>query len=72
MKRVVDNKRLKSIRQGSKMSQKEVADKVGIAVNYYSQIELGNRNPSWEVMEDISNVFGVSMGTLLAPRLRDE
>jgi transcriptional regulator with XRE-family HTH domain len=50
----------KFIRQISGMTQQEVADKIGVKINTYSQYENDVRKPSYEVLKKMTEVFGVS------------
>ncbi|MDA7028651.1 helix-turn-helix transcriptional regulator [Bacillus sp. CLL-7-23] len=45
------------IRTQLEMTQKEVANRVGIKRPYYSQIESGTRRPSVQVAKKISDVL---------------
>jgi putative transcriptional regulator len=49
---------LKEIRLTKKLTQHDVADKVGIERAYYTMIETGNRNPSVEVAKSIAKTLG--------------
>ena len=40
-----------------KISQKEMAEKVGTTLSYYSKIELGLRNPSYNFIEKFKATF---------------
>ena len=42
---------LVDFRNSKKLTQKEMAEKVGTTLSYYSKIELGLRNPSYNFME---------------------
>ena len=41
-----------------KLTQKEMAEKVGTTLSYYSKIELGLRNPSCNFVEKFKANFG--------------
>ena len=56
---------LKAARLAAKMSQKEVAEKAGVAKSTYSQYESGARLPSVEVVKRIAMAVGVSADILL-------
>ena len=58
-------KRVKKIRLGKKMSQGDVAKKLGISPAYISQIERGEQNISLKGMEKLSKALRVSMEKLL-------
>lgn len=55
-------KRLKLLvfRKSQGLTQKEIAEKLGINATYYSRIETGNQNPSYEVMGRFKEVFGIA------------
>lgn len=48
------------------LSQKKIADKLGITQRAYSMIELNQINPSWEVAQRLENFFGIPASELLA------
>jgi transcriptional regulator with XRE-family HTH domain len=52
-------------REGMGMSQKEMADRVGMAAAVYSRIELGNRPVRATELRDVAAVLGVPMETLI-------
>lgn len=49
--------KLKEFRKKKKLSQQEIADILGISLIQYQFIELGRRNPSFELMEKMKNIF---------------
>ena len=53
-------KKVRDRRRDEKLSQAELAEKVGISRNYLSQIERGQAiNLSWQVMERLTSVLGL-------------
>ncbi len=58
-------KKLKKIREETDLTQEQVAKKVGIHVSYYSRIERGVVNPSFEVLENITKVLKVKSSKIL-------
>ena len=56
--------RLKSLRLQAKLTQTEVADKVGVSQPQYARWEAGKRKPSSETLEKFANFFGVTMDYL--------
>ena len=52
-------KNIKKAREKMKLTQAEVAEKVGIHVNYYARIERGNARASIDVLKEISRVLKV-------------
>lgn len=53
---IVRNK-LKEIRLKKNMTHKEIADKADISRAYYTNIELGKKDPSFQVVRRIKNVL---------------
>jgi putative transcriptional regulator len=49
------------LRNKANLTQKEVADKIGISRAAYSNIENGKRNPSYKVMKKIAVLFNTSV-----------
>ena len=59
-KRKVDvRKNLKEARQRAGMTQKEVAEKLGISERYYRFIEAGTRGGEFEIWDSLEDLFGV-------------
>lgn len=50
---VLDTDKLKIYRLKRRMNQRSLAEAVGIAANYYSEIETGKKTPSLETLVDI-------------------
>ena len=59
------NDNLKTARERKGLSQKEVAEKIGVAKSTYSLYESGNREPNVQTIKKISDVLSVSVDTLL-------
>lgn len=57
--------RIKSLRKENKMSQEELASKLGISRSYFSKIENGQRGLSIEIMQKLCKVFNMSMDEFL-------
>ena len=53
-------KNIKKARIKTELKQEEVAEKAGIHVSYYSRIERGVVNPSYEVLDNIRKVLKMS------------
>lgn len=50
---------LKNARQKAGMTQQQVADELGISLNYYQKIESGDRTGDfviWDTLEDITGI----------------
>lgn len=57
--------KLKSIRKEMKLTQKQVAVRVGVAVSAVSSYESGSRYPSYDVLIKLACLFHVSTDYLL-------
>lgn len=57
--------RLKDLRTQKGLSQAELAKKLNLSKSTISMIEVGSRNPSYEVLEMIADFFNVDMAYLL-------
>lgn len=58
------SERIRTLRKQAGLSQKELADLVGIAQNTLSQYESGTRALRVETLKKLSEVFGCSMESL--------
>jgi len=56
---------VRRLRAKKKLSQKALADKVGISVSYVSMLERGQRSPPLETIEKMAKALGVPPATLL-------
>lgn len=54
------------IRQG--LTQKQMAEKLGISESHYSGIEQGVQNPSYTVIESFTKVFGAENVKVMTER----
>ena len=65
---------LKQLRKSAKMTQPELAQKLGISRSAISMYELGSREPDFETMEAIADLFNVDMNALMgkAPNKKGE
>lgn len=63
----VINKRIKKYRKELKITQDELAYKVGISRAYMGYIEQGRNIPSLEVLEKIAKALKTSASELLKP-----
>lgn len=57
--------KLKALRTAKKMSQKELAERIGIAKSVISFYESGDRFPSYDVLIKIARIFNVTTDYLL-------
>ena len=56
---------VRRLRAKKKLSQKALADKVGISVSYVSMLERGQRSPPLETIEKMAKALGVPPANLL-------
>ena len=59
---------VRRLREKKKLSQKALADTVGISVSYVSMLERGQRSPPLETIEKMAKALGVPAASLLAGR----
>lgn len=57
--------KLKSLRIEKKLTQKQVADRIGLAISAVSSYESGSRYPSYEALIKLAHIFHVSTDYLL-------
>jgi transcriptional regulator with XRE-family HTH domain len=66
LKRFAGN--VRRLRGRKKLSQKALADRVGISVSYVSMLERGQRSPPLETIEKMAKALGVTPASLLGGR----
>jgi transcriptional regulator with XRE-family HTH domain len=59
---------VRRLRSRKRLSQKTLADKVGISVSYVSMLERGQRSPPLETVEKVAKALGVKPAQLLGGR----
>lgn len=59
------SEKLKALRTAKKMTQKDLADKLGVAKSVVSFYESGDRSPSYDTLIKISRIFNVTTDYLL-------
>lgn len=57
--------KLKSLRTEKNLTQKQVADRIGLAISAVSSYESGSRYPSYDVLVRLAHIFHVSTDYLL-------
>lgn len=57
--------RLTALREERKLTQKELAEKLGLSSSAISMYEIGKREPDFETLELIADYFNVSMDYLI-------
>ena len=65
-------KRLKELRLNRGLSQKEIADYLGITVASYSLYERGNREPNISILKRIADFYTVSVDYLMGLHDKEE
>ncbi|MBE5925882.1 MAG: helix-turn-helix transcriptional regulator [Lachnospiraceae bacterium] len=58
-------KKLKSLRIEKNLTQKQVADRIGLAISAVSSYESSTRYPSFDVLVKLARIFHVSTDYLL-------
>lgn len=58
-------KRLKDLREDNDLLQKDIAKKLGISQQYYSQYELGNYTMPIELLIKLAKDYNVSLDYLV-------
>ena len=66
------SERIKHYRQLKGLTQKAMAEKLGVAPKYISQIEQGLRGPGLDIHVKICKVLGVTMADLLPINAPDD
>lgn len=57
--------KLKTLRTGQKLTQQQLADRLGVAKSVVSYYESGSRYPSYDVLVKIAHTFHVTTDFLL-------
>ena len=52
---------LKELRKNSKLTQGEVAQKIGVTIRFISALEHGKRNPSDKTKIKLAEIYNVSL-----------
>ena len=58
---MIFSERLKTLRKEKKLTQKEIAEQIGIKQNSYSDWETGKNEPSLEKLIVLADFFEVSL-----------
>lgn len=61
----MDTRRLKQLREEKKLSQEEVAKKIGVGRTTYAMYEQGNRQPDYDILIAIAEFYEVSVDYLI-------
>lgn len=57
---------LKNARKAAKLTQQTMADKLGISLRYYQQIEAGDRTGDFEIWDNLEDITGTHQKILRA------
>ena len=57
--------KLKALRTSQKLTQQQLADRIGVAKSVVSYYESGNRYPSYDVLVRIAHIFHTTTDYLL-------
>lgn len=60
-------KRLRKIRRAKDLTQEQLADQVGVSLNFIGQLERGENSPSFETVQKIAEVLEVDISELFMP-----
>ncbi|MDR1669825.1 MAG: helix-turn-helix domain-containing protein [Oscillospiraceae bacterium] len=66
------SERIRHYRKLKGLTQRAMAEKLGVAPKYISQIEQGLRGPGLDTHVEICKVLGVTMADLLPVNLQDD
>ncbi len=64
-KKVDFGEKLKTLRTGQKLSQRELAERLGVAKSIVSYYESGDRYPSYDILVKMAHLFHVTTDYLL-------
>jgi transcriptional regulator with XRE-family HTH domain len=58
--------RIKELRNDRKLTQEEVADRIGLSQKYVSALECGQKSPSWETLVILAHkAFEIRLASLM-------
>lgn len=60
---------LKAARKAAGLTQQAMADKLGISIRYYQQIEAGDRTGDFEIWDNLEDITGIHQRILRATNL---
>jgi transcriptional regulator with XRE-family HTH domain len=57
---------MKALRESRELTQEQTADRIGISQKYLSELERGQKSPSWEILVAIAHKgFEIKLASLL-------
>lgn len=60
---------LRELREGTKMTQNELAERAGIARNTVARMERGEREPSWVMVQKLARALNVPVAAFVDPEI---
>lgn len=60
--------KLRVIREAMKLTQNEVAEKLGVSRSYYTELELGRKQPSLDLLRRFVDMFGPGALDIFLPK----
>ncbi len=69
MSRFSDN--LKQLRKQNRMTQTQLAEKIGVGRSTVSMYEMGEREPDFETLEAIADIFNIDMALLIGAETKN-
>lgn len=57
--------RLRELRNNKKLTQEELAEKIGVTRGTYAHYEINKRQPDYETLKKLSDYFNVSLDYLI-------
>jgi transcriptional regulator with XRE-family HTH domain len=60
-------KRLRKIRRNRDLNQDQLADMVGVSLNFIGQLERGESAPSFETVQKLAEALGVDVSEFFLP-----
>lgn len=66
------NENLKKVRKSKGLTQKALAEKLGVALSTVAMWETGSRQPDYQMLNKIAEFFGVSFDDLLEDKSEKE
>lgn len=68
---IIMGNKLKKLRNGKRLTQKQLGDMIGISISSISNYETGLRRPSYEVLIRYSQIFHVTTDYILGIKKPD-
>lgn len=68
----IPNNRLEKLRKDAKLSQQQLADKIGVSQSMIARIEAGERDPRTDMKIKLATLFNVSVEWLFYELLYDQ